>query len=190
MIIAFKNCEHCSEQFARPRAYSARQWAIQRFCGKKCWIEATTAQWPIRFHAGYEKTESGCWVWTRGRHGKGYGLFHVPGKTIQKTHRVSWEMHNGEIPDGLHVLHRCDNPPCVNPEHLFLGTNQDNVDDKVAKGRLRVQRGSSSGVARLTEDQVVAIRADGRFQREIAETYGIAQTTVSAIKRRQNWAHL
>lgn len=80
-----------------------------------------------------------CWEWTRGRDPHGYGRFATPNSDL--AHRASWELHNGPIPAGLNVLHHCDNPPCVNPRHLFLGTQKDNVDDMVAKGRARKPRG-------------------------------------------------
>ena len=81
---------------------------------------------------------SGCWNWTGAIHRNGYGKFGRRDGDRQRTdgaHRVAWEVLIGPIPDGLHVLHKCDNPCCINPEHLFVGTNQDNVDDMMAKGR-------------------------------------------------------
>ena len=86
-----------------------------------------------RFFQKIEKTTS-CWFWLSGKDKDGYGKFFLSGKTLQ-AHRVSWSMHNGVIPTGMSVLHRCDNPPCVNPEHLFVGTCVDNVKDRDAKGR-------------------------------------------------------
>lgn len=80
-----------------------------------------------------KETESGCWEWV-GSTRNGYGCIRPIGVT-KYSHRVSWELHNGPIPDGLWVLHKCDNRKCVNPDHLFLGTNQDNVNDKMSKGR-------------------------------------------------------
>jgi len=92
-----------------------------------------------RFHDSYiPVTECGCWLWTKTTYGRGYGcmfLTKTGGPRNMKAHRFSWELHNGPIPDGLHVLHKCDVRTCVNPDHLFLGTNQDNIDDRVKKGR-------------------------------------------------------
>ena len=87
-----------------------------------------------RFWANVQKT-NGCWEWTGGKHAPGYGRLFVATKEM-RAHRFSWLIHNGRIPDGLFVCHKCDNPNCVNPEHLFLGTHQDNMDDMVAKGRV------------------------------------------------------
>jgi hypothetical protein len=109
---------------------------------------------------------------------------------------------NGPIPDGLFVCHSCDNRPCCNPAHLWLGTTDDNMADMVAKGRSasgdrswshqhpETQRGEQNGHSILTEDQVRAIRADTRSQAAIGADYGIAQAHVSRIKLRQNWKHV
>jgi HNH endonuclease len=86
-----------------------------------------------RFWAKVEKTE-GCWLWMGYRNKKGYGMFKMPDR-VQLAHRAAWMLTNGPIPDGLDVLHKCDNPPCVRPTMLFLGTNADNQQDSVRKGR-------------------------------------------------------
>lgn len=86
-----------------------------------------------RFNAGISKTSKGCWEWKGATSVDGYGKFKSFGE--QLAHRVSWVLHRGNIPDGKCVLHKCDNPPCVNPEHLFIGTKDDNNKDRALKGR-------------------------------------------------------
>lgn len=142
-----------------------------------------------RFEAKFIRAESGCWLWQASLDSSGYGVL-WDGAKNQKAHRVSWNLHNGEIPAGMCVLHRCDMPACVNPAHLFLGTNDDNVADKVAKGRGHRPTGTRNPKARLSIEQVLAIRHDERVQQVIADDYGIAQTLVSKIKSRTLWSHV
>ena len=124
-----------------------------------------------------EKT--GCWLWTKHIHRSGYGITSGPRKTKVRVHRMSWEVSNGAIPDGLWVLHKCDVRHCVNPAHLFLGDAKANSDDKIAKGRGKW--------GKLNRAQVEAIRADGRTKREIARDYGISMGAVKAIRNRRTY---
>ena len=151
--------------------------------------------------------ETNCWLWTastQGKNyakGKGYGTFYSGGPRgvgkLVKAHRWIWEVFNG--PTDLHVLHHCDTPPCVNPEHLFIGTNADNVADKIAKGRSIHPTGEALPQAKLTAEQVHAIRAaykgpqhksrprTGPTTTEIAEQFGVSQGAVSGILAGKKW---
>lgn len=149
------------------------------------------------FKSKYVKHENGCWLWEwTETDALGYGRckFMCAISTLdERAHRTSWILHNGKIPDGMFVLHKCDVRNCINPEHLFLGTQQDNVTDMINKGRLPNRTGIKNGRAVLTEDQVIEILSlideDYLFGYEIAELYGIAPTTVSYIKTK-GWQHL
>lgn len=130
-----------------------------------------------------------CWIWTAGRNALGYGSFKFGPRRGQLAHRVSWELAHG-APGQLHVLHRCDNPPCVNPAHLFLGTHQDNMDDMYAKGRRVPARGERNRHAKLTVEQVQEIRdryAGGEIQISLAKAFGVSQPAISQIVRRAHW---
>ena len=142
-----------------------------------------------RFWSNVKHKPGGCWEWTSYRHNQGYGLFKIK-KTSYKAHRVSYEMEYGPIPNGMCVCHKCDNPPCVNPKHLFLGTQKDNMQDAANKGRLGKSKGSKNGWSKLTEKQVVAIRKDTRLHREIAKDYNVTRSVISGIKRRYSWKHV
>lgn len=134
-------------------------------------------------------SESGCWLWLNNWNHAGYGLGKVGGRCF-RAHRLSWELHRGPIPAGLHVCHRCDTPACVNPEHLFLGTHDDNMRDRDEKGRNVNHCGTLHGNAKLSDDDVRAIRLDGRNQRDIARAYGVSQSQIWCIKRRRTWRHV
>ena len=106
----------------------------------------------------YVNKSDGCWEWIGGKNDLGYGRFRV-GYETRQAHRVSWVLHIGKIPRNLFVLHRCDNPSCVNPDHLFLGTAQHNSDDKFQKGRDRVHIGSEKRLSKLHENDIPTIRS-------------------------------
>jgi hypothetical protein len=133
-----------------------------------------------------------CWLWTGHRGSNGYGRIKVSGK-VQMAHRMAWEIENGSIPEGLCVLHRCDNPSCVRPDHLFLGTHRDNAIDREMKGRGSKQRGEERGSAKLTNQDIPRIRElcdNGVTQRAAARIYGVAQSTIGEIVRREKWSHV
>lgn len=133
---------------------------------------------------------SGCWDWRGAKYVKGYGNIRING-VRHLAHRLSFELHRGSIPAGLCVCHTCDNRACVNPAHLFIGTNSDNVADKVAKGRQSRLPGMRNGRAKLTEQEVVDIRASvGVTATSLARRYGVSIALISEILLGKSWAHL
>ena len=153
-----------------------------------------------KFFPYVQKTEE-CWIWSGSRFESGYGRLFVGGKSV-RAHRVSWVLNRGPIPKGILVLHKCDNRPCVNPDHLFLGTPQDNMDDMMAKGRgisgmkihpERACRGEMAHRAKLTASKVVEIRAlreQGVIYEKIAKKYGVTKRAIICVVKRLSWKHI
>lgn len=139
----------------------------------------------LRFYS--RDDASGCRLWTGGTNWAGYGLIWWE-SSYRRAHILSWELKNSASATGMFVCHHCDVRPCINPDHLFLGTTQDNTADMVRKNRH--VKGERQGAAKLTADQVLAIRRDSRFQRVIAAHFGVSQTVIWAIKARKWWKHL
>jgi hypothetical protein len=136
---------------------------------------------PDKFWAKVRKTDT-CWLWIGGLNSDGYGSVRLGSPT--NAHVISWRLTNGEIPKGRHILHKCDVPNCVNPEHLFLGNHADNMRDKTLKDR---------AAKKLSREQVASIRSlcdSGLTQTAVAARYGIHQTEVSRIVKRKIWIHV
>jgi hypothetical protein len=200
-------CLGCQKQFTPKNER-------QRYCGYSCSGRANAHLAGIvsaedRFWAKVKKTDT-CWLWTAGKGRFGYGKF-ARGSSrqdchITTAHRFSYELHNGPIPDGLCVLHRCDVPACVNPDHLFLGTRKDNSADMAAKGRAgkgerhssvthpeRVPRGRRHWNAKLTAGFVQEIRrrvAGNESQASVARSLGLSVATVNDIIKERTWTHV
>lgn len=133
-----------------------------------------------------------CWPWKGSRGKSGHGKFTVD-RYSEHAHRAAWKFAFGDLPAGVCVLHRCDNPPCCNPRHLFTGSRADNIRDMIVKGRDRKAHGAANGLAKLTDDQVREMRrlyAEGAYQRTLAKRFGISQGAVSAIVTRRTWRHV
>lgn len=217
-------CELCGKRFeTKPRKG-------KRFCSRAC-----TAKWNFHRAGGAAKSvrtrkecaqerqarlsewfwenvnkEDGCWLWNGDRK-NGYGRVSVGGQQLY-AHRVSWQLTNGQIPNGMFICHHCDTPLCVRPDHLFLGTPADNVRDMRQKGRYptdvvrpsgddhwariypdKVKRGEANNKAKLTEGEVIEIRsryATGLVsQQNLAVTFGVSQPVISSIVTGRTWKH-
>lgn len=169
-------CQVCGKLFRLKRSRPTQ------YCSKPCYMAAQSLLQTERFWAKVDKTTR-CWLWHGKRYPNGYGCFRVDGKEVM-THRFSYRLHNGAIPEGLFVLHNCpdgDNPACINPEHLWLGTQADNLADMARKGRSCL--GEKNGSAKLTDQGVQTIFAlKGHLSRkEIALIFHISNAHVSRI---------
>jgi hypothetical protein len=138
------------------------------------------------------KTRSECWEWIGARSGNGYGQIRINNVT-HNSHRIAWELIHGKIKNGLHVLHQCDNPPCVNIDHLSLGTRFENMRDAVNKNRFPDRKGSNHPQAKFTEKQVLDIRnsfQNGVSTTKLASKYKTHRNTIYGIVNRVNWSHI
>lgn len=135
-----------------------------------------------------------CWPWTGCRNPQGYGYIGDGNGKVTRPHRVAYELANGSIPAGLLVCHHCDNPPCCNPKHLFIGTHQDNADDCLRKGRNRnvPMPGEENPQAKLTEGDVKKILALGgtMSNRAIARHLGVTPSLIGYVLKRKIWKHI
>ena len=146
-----------------------------------------------RFHSNYRKSKE-CWEWQGSivKDRGGYGRFHANGKSY-RAHRMSWFVHYGKWPGELYVCHKCDNPKCVRPSHLFLGTTDDNMQDMVKKGRKPSQRGERHPSNKLTEMDVRKIRKEhknGVSQADLHRKYNVSRATICVIVKRIRWSHI
>ena len=143
-----------------------------------------------RFWSKVDMNNGGCWNWRSGKSKKGYGYFSVKPFNLQ-SHRVAWAISNPTNPSsGLMVMHKCDNPPCCNPDHLFIGTAQDNSDDMMSKGRHNPPRGERCSQHKLDRESVAKIEEMLLLktpQTQIAKLFNVNQSTISNIKRRKTW---
>ena len=155
---------------------------IKKGFGNFCSIKCYAVPVEIRFWKYIRKTDF-CWEWIGYKDKNGYGRISKK-RRFFSVHRISWELHNGKIPDGLCVLHSCDNPSCVNPDHLFLGSFQNNSNDCVIKGRRP---------SKLKKEDIPIIKnmiSMGFFQKTIADKFDVNQSTISLISSGKNWGHV
>lgn len=152
---------------------------------------ARIANWKASFETRFWQRVArgeGCWLWTSTRDkANGYGVMGRSNKTVG-AHRLSWELTFGPIPPGLFVCHHCDNRPCVRPDHLFLGTHEDNQRDKILKGR--TPRGEDGSSAKLTEAAVLAILGSTDSTAKLARAHNVSWSNIKFIRDRVTWKHL
>ena len=140
----------------------------------------------------YSKKVGDCIIWTGSKTPTGYGRLCYQGKNLS-AHRASYVVYKGKIKDSLHVLHTCDNPSCINPDHLYTGTHQDNMRDREDRGRGVIQYGEKSNFSTLTEKQVVSIKnelKDGASLKYLSEKYNVTPQNIWFIKTGKTWKHL
>lgn len=186
-----RSCESCGAPLRRTNGETLKRWRDRRFCSLACAGQSFRLPLRERFEAKVDRSPGlgpggSCHEWTGALSGKGYGAIQINGQAVG-AHRVSYSLANGSIPDDLFVLHRCDNRQCVNPDHLFLGTAADNMQDKANKDRCNAPKGEAHWGAKITADDASAIFADERPYSVIAKEYGISYAAVRNIKLRQSW---
>ena len=195
-------CETCGKEYKWRRRNCDKP---PRFCSLKCKSyvglktrtknsELTNEQNRERIKKYYEKyviKQEGCWDWKGIIEHTGYGKLGV--RPPIKAHRASWIIHKGEIPKGLIVCHTCDNRKCTNPDHLWLGTHKDNIQDKIKKGRSNTPKGSQLKASKLNESQVIEIKLllEKKLTcSEISRQYGVERKIISRIKNGDTWKHV
>lgn len=168
------------------------------YCGKKCYDNSRVVPMDVKFWRNVQKTDN-CWIWTGGG-SRGYGhISRGRGRGQIGAHKLSWEIHYGAVLDGFIVCHECDNPSCVRPDHLFIGTYLDNTEDMIRKGRarvpnIRVRYGESVGTSKLTK--AIVIEARRRHEQEktscrrLAIEYGVGPTTMGRVLKYETWRHV
>lgn len=177
-------CIRCGKEF---KVFPSSTRGI-KCCSRKCRIQSIEE----RFWKHVDKKlDNECWEWKGAKVRGGYGNIGTIEKKNARSHQLSWEIHNGEIPDGMCVCHICDNPICVNPNHLFLGTLRDNAQDMIKKGRRHDTGGENNGHAKLTWRKVRAIRK--RYipykitQQKLAKEYGVTTSIISEVINGNTW---
>lgn len=176
-----KTCPKCGNSFV---TYNKDQ----TYCSIKCSLQNPIDRFWSKVKIG---SSDDCWEWQGGVNSTGRGVYWYNGSSIH-AHRFVWTITNGDIPDNMLVCHHCDNGKCVNPKHLFLGTQKDNMQDMVSKGRKVTLRGSNDPKSKLTESDVLRIRSlYGEYsQYKLARMFNVSRSTISAIIHRYNWKHV
>ena len=199
-----KECEVCGKLFSRP-SYSKSVWDRVRCCSRECGskIQERWNQNPDRREDTYKRLygtleerfdelyvpepNCGCWLWVGRDDNRGYGTLPYLGKRL-RAHRISYERFVGEIPTGLFVMHKCDVRCCVNPHHLTVGTNRDNIMDAVEKGR--IPSGEAQYAAQLNESAVREIRHSTKTNSALAKKFGVNPSTIRNVRIGKSWKNI
>lgn len=185
-------CQHCGKAFHTTP--SKLESGHGKFCSNSCYHAHPRPIRPIDVFWTRVDKSGDCWLWTGGRSADGYGWFHH-NRESRYAHRVAYELCKGPIPAGMLVCHTCDNPPCCNPDHLFLGDERVNAGDMMTKGRGRSEShpGERNGNAVLTPDKVREIRrlaAEGVTWKSIGARFGVSKSAVMMVVTGRNWKHV
>lgn len=186
-------CERCKKEFKWSRG---NKQISPKFCSLRCYYPERTKEVLYRIleksFEGHVIKKRGCWDWCGSFDRDGYGQISCCRELrICKAHRASWIIHRGEIPEGLNVLHKCDNRKCTNPDHLFLGTAFENSRDIVYKDRQL--KGSKNAAAKLKEEEAIDIKRalkEGVSGAYLSRKYGVSKTIISRIKLGKTWKHI
>lgn len=188
-----KACEHCGKAFHRDKRCTWAHWGRARFCSRQCYglhhsAKAAADREPMAtvFARWFERTD-GCWEWTGARDKDGYGIFSYAGKP-HRAHVVALELDGRPVPVGAYGCHRCDNPSCVRPDHLYPGTPAQNFDDARRRGRLAL--GERRRTSKLTDDGVRLIRSSDASNTELAKRLGVTAGAVQMARAGKTWRHV
>lgn len=180
-----KNCKRCGSEFEKHPKEGQKQFAARVHCSRSCAMTGIARSLEVTVErilsSSMPVPHAGCWIWMKGRTNR-YGKITSGFKTIA-AHRASYEVFKGAIPEGSFVCHRCDTPACVNPDHLFLGTPQENMDDMNAKGRGKPPRN-------FFEDDVRLIRSATSGTAALSKSFGVSRTTIKKIRSGRTYAHV
>lgn len=202
IILPDKVCPNCHKAFNRNLNKSIGDFRKRKFCSHKCSSDYYSGERHAKYKSIKDKIEgnieistNGCWNWVGTKRGQSSGVYYGGtniGRKSMLAHRASYELYIDKIPEGMLVCHKCDNPRCVNPEHLFLGTHLDNGRDMSQKNR--GTNGEKSANSKLTSNQVMEIRFAGKLrnmrQKDIAYVFGVSEKAVHKIINNKTWKHL
>ena len=184
-------CITCCAHFHPWQGRESSSPVCSRSCNGLYHSQTYTVPVIDRFWKNVQKTET-CWLWIGPKSDSGYGILSIDGRS-ERAHRFAYETFNGRIPHGEFVCHSCDNPACVNPSHLWVGSHSENMRDMVAKNRHRKTPnlyGELHPLSKLTADDARKIREDSRAAKYVANDYGVSPTLIRRVRRREMWKHI